>query len=133
MYQMKLLMLFITNIVVNYENLSPLITEELADKFIKGHLHKLEYYKVTKYKVTMLDETNYEKFTWYSEAKEYITTKCKDKSTIAGKLIYSEFDACITNNNIEEYEDTEKLYTGTKIELSYGEKLVDYYDEDEVF
>lgn len=46
---------------------------------------------------------HYEKFEKYNEAKKYLIGKCKENSRIHGKFLYSEYEACITNNKVEEF------------------------------
>lgn len=75
---------------------------------------------ITKYTLKLMDESKFDTLDTKSDALGLLNAKCKDKATIAGKLIYAEYDACKNNNIVSTIKIKERVVCG------YGKVLLEY-------
>lgn len=75
---------------------------------------------INKYVVKLIDELKSDTLDSKDDAYGLLNAKCKDKATVAGKLIYAEYDACKSNNTVERIKISERTICGyAKVLLEY--------------
>lgn len=75
---------------------------------------------ITKYVVKLIDELKSDTLDSKDDAYGLLNAKCKDKATVAGKLIYIEYDACKSNNTVERIKISKRTFCGyAKVFLEY--------------
>ena len=112
---------------IYYKNVGSNISKSKLEKYFNNKINAFWTNDVSynKYVVKLIDEKNSITVDTKKEAIELLSNKCKDKATIAGKLIYSEYDACKNNNTIQDTIITQNEQCGkTKVKLSYYRGLV---------
>lgn len=75
---------------------------------------------INKYVLKMMDESKSDTLDSNDDAYGLLNAKCKDKATVAGKLIYAEYDACKSNNTVERIKISKRTICG------YGKVLLEY-------
>lgn len=85
----------------SYTNKSPNIKDWELNKIFNNVKAKWIYDRyVNKYVVKMIDENKSDTLDTENLALEFLNKICKGKSTIAGKLVYTEYDACKSSNSV---------------------------------
>lgn len=105
----------------SYTNKSPNIYDWELNSIFNNVQAKWTYDRyVNKYVVKMIDENKTDTLDTENLALELLNNKCKDKSTIAGKLVYAEYDACKSNNSVRTITVTERSVCGhSNVKLIY--------------
>lgn len=104
-----------------FTNKSPHIGDwELSDIFNDTRAEYRYDRYINKYVLKMMDESKSDTLDNKTDAVGLLTAKCKDKATVAGKLIYAEYDACKSNNTVERIKISERTICGyAKVLLEY--------------
>ena len=104
-----------------FSNMSPHIgTWELNAIFNNARAEYTYDKYITKYTLKLIDEAKSDTLDSKDDAIGLLNTKCKDKSTVAGKLIYAEYDACKNNNSVSTIKINKRAVCG------YGKVLLEY-------
>lgn len=109
-----------------YTNKSPHIGEwELRNIFNDTRAEYRYDRYINKYVVKLIDESKSDTLDSKDDAVGLLNAKCKDKATVAGKLIYAEYDACKSNNTVERIKISERTICGyAKVLLEYDRGAV---------
>lgn len=109
-----------------YTNQSPKINSWDLRKIFNNARAEYRYDTyITRYTVKLIDESKIDTLDSKQEAVELLSKKCKDKSTIAGKLVYAEYDACKNNNNVLSIKiETRKVCGYSTINIEYDRGVV---------
>jgi hypothetical protein len=112
----------------SYLNKSPdLSWNEVSLLFQNARVQEvwMTYNIETRYRVGLLDETKADTLPTLEEAKETLTKKCKRKSSILGKMVYTEYDACLSHNEPERVYIRRDSVCGTSVaEVRYYGGLI---------
>ncbi len=109
-----------------FTNKSPHIRDwELSDIFNDTRAEYRYDRYINKYVLKMMDESKSDTLDSNDDAYGLLNAKCKDKATVAGKLIYAEYDACKSNNTVERIKISERTICGyAKVLLEYDRGAV---------
>lgn len=104
-----------------YTNKSPHIKNWELDAIFNNARAEYKYDRyINKYVVKLIDESKSDTLDSKDDAVGLLNAKCKNKATVAGKLIYTEYDACKSNNTVERIKINKRTICGyTKVFLEY--------------